>query len=56
MFIDSFSFREENEMSGQEFLNLNANVVIAFGITMIVLLLVYIAFYKDSSHSKKTRK
>jgi multisubunit Na+/H+ antiporter MnhB subunit len=41
-------------MNGQKILDINANVQIAFALTLIVVLLVYIAFYKPPR--KKTKK
>jgi len=36
-----------------DFTTIHAQVVIAFSLAMIVLLLLYMAFVKDSSHSKR---
>ncbi|MEK7168619.1 MAG: hypothetical protein AAB778_01275 [Patescibacteria group bacterium] len=38
------------------FADANARAIIAFSLTLIAALLVYIAFYKDSSSKKKFAK
>ncbi len=39
-----------------DLIDANARVVIAFALTMIVALLTYIAFFKESKPNKRTQK
>ena len=52
--VDKCVDRKELRMiNGFDFIGFNANVQIAFGIAMIVVLLMYIAFFKDSGGGQK---